>query len=44
MPHLEFKDLSALGADLSLVGFTKHDLVLLPTGAVALARAALSGI
>ena len=38
MLHLELKDLSALGADLSLVGFTAHEL------AAALAPAASTGL
>src|SRR5437660_4758056 len=38
MLHLELKDLSAFGADLSLVGFTKHEL------AAALAPAVSTGL
>jgi DNA modification methylase len=38
MLHLELKDLSALGADLSLVGFTAHEL------AAALAPAVTTGL
>jgi ParB-like chromosome segregation protein Spo0J len=38
MLHLELKDLSALGADLALVGFTTHELV------AALAPAVSTGL